>query len=103
MLIFVGTTVPLQKTTINRSSGLNTTLKTLLTTPKVVRNETNTNSGTQCPKHVSAPGHYYKTTFLKTSIAAFSGIFLLLLIVYFLVYFRQKFYEQKNVFQDLAA
>lgn len=93
----------LQKTTYYRSSGL---ITTLLTTIKVVHNETNNSTRTKCPKNLSDPNHpihHNKTTILETTIAALSGIFLLLLLVHFLVYLLQKFYKKKNVFQDLVA
>lgn len=87
MLIFVVTTVPLQKTTYYQSSGL---ITSLLTTLKVVHNETNNNTEANYPKNVSGSTYHFQNTLLKRSIAVLSGIILLLLCVHFIVYVRQK-------------
>lgn len=88
----VVTTVPLQKITYHRSSGL---ITTLLTTLKVVHNVTDKNTNTNHPIDNSDPIHSGRTTLLGTSIAVLSGIFLLLFLVYFFVFVCQKWYKKK--------
>lgn len=78
-------------------------ISTLLTTLKVVHNETNNSTETNYPKNVSGPIHHSQNAHLQTSIAVLSGIILLLLCVHFSVYVRQKLYEKKNVFQNFTA
>lgn len=63
--VVVVTTVPLQKTTYHRSSGL---ITTLLTTLKVVHNVTDKNTDTNYPIDNSGPIHSSKATLLGTSI-----------------------------------